>query len=46
MDTSSVKAPMVQALVAQLGSKALADALIDDDPNLLNFTVALSWIGC
>jgi hypothetical protein len=32
--------------VAQLGSKALDDAPIDDDPDLLNFATAVSWIGC
>jgi hypothetical protein len=32
--------------VAQLGSKALDDAPVDDDPDLLNFAAAVSWIGC
>jgi hypothetical protein len=45
-DTSSAEAPTAQALVAQSGSKALYDAPIDDDPNLLNFVAAVSWIGC
>jgi hypothetical protein len=45
-DTSSVKAPMAQALVARSGSKALDDALVDDDPDFLNFVMAVSWIGC
>jgi hypothetical protein len=33
--TSSVEVPTAQALVARLGSKALDDTLIDDDPDLL-----------
>jgi hypothetical protein len=43
-DTSLVEAPMAQALVARSESKASDDAPIDDDPNLLNFFVAVSWI--
>jgi hypothetical protein len=39
-----VEASTAQALIAQLGSKAPNDALIDDDPDLLNFAVAVSWI--
>jgi hypothetical protein len=45
-DTSSTEAPTTQALVARLGSKAPNDAPIDDDPDLLNFTAAVSWTGC
>jgi hypothetical protein len=45
-DTSSVEDPMAQALVARLGGKAPNDAPVDDDPNLLNFFTAVSWIGC
>jgi hypothetical protein len=30
----------------RLGSKASDDAPIDDNLDLLNFTVAVSWIGC
>jgi hypothetical protein len=41
-DTSSVKAPTAQALVARPISKALNDNLADDDPNLLNFSVVES----
>jgi hypothetical protein len=33
---------MAQALVAQSGSKALDDAPIDDNPNLLNFVATVS----
>jgi hypothetical protein len=44
VDTSSVEAPMTQALVAQLGSKAPDDAPVDDDPDLLNFVAVMSWI--
>jgi hypothetical protein len=45
-DTSSVEAPTTQALVARSRSKASNDAPIDDDPDLLNFVTAASWIGC
>jgi hypothetical protein len=44
VDTSSVEAPMTQALVARSGSKALDDAPVDDDPDLLNFVAVMSWI--
>jgi Fe-S-cluster formation regulator IscX/YfhJ len=30
--------------MARLGSKVLNDAPVDDDPKLLNFTAAMSWI--
>jgi hypothetical protein len=43
-DTSSAEATTAQAQVAQSGSKVLDDAPIDDDPILLNFAVAVSWI--
>jgi hypothetical protein len=43
-DASSVRSPTAQALVARLGSKTPNDAPADDDPDLLNFTAALSWI--
>jgi hypothetical protein len=45
-DTSSTEDPMAQALVARSGSKALNDAPIDDNFDLLNFAAAVSWIGC
>jgi hypothetical protein len=44
--TSSAKVPMAQALVAQLGSKALDGTLANDDPDLLTFSVAESKIIC
>jgi hypothetical protein len=44
--TSSVKAPTVQALVAQPGSKALDDNVADNDSDPLNFDVAESVIVC
>jgi hypothetical protein len=44
VDTSSVEAPMTQALVAQLGSKTPDDAPVDDNPDLLNFVAVMSWI--
>jgi hypothetical protein len=43
-DTSLVEAATAQAQVAQSGNKVLDDAPIDDDPILLNFAVAVSWI--
>jgi hypothetical protein len=45
-DTSSAEAPMTQTLLPRSGSKASDDAPIDDNLDLLNFTVAVSWIGC
>jgi hypothetical protein len=42
VDTSSVEAPMAQALVARLGSKAPDDNLRDDELDLLNFTMVES----
>jgi hypothetical protein len=45
-DTSLAEALTAQALVVRSGSKTLDDAPIDDDPVLLNFVVAVSWIGC
>jgi hypothetical protein len=44
--TPSVEDPMVQALVARLGSKAPNDDLIDDDLGLLDFTAAEFEIIC
>jgi hypothetical protein len=38
--------PTAQALVARLGSKASDDDLVDDDPDLLNFTTVESKIIC
>jgi hypothetical protein len=32
--------------VARLGSKVPDDASVDDDPDLLNFTMAVPLIGC
>jgi hypothetical protein len=32
--------------MAQLGSKAPEYASVDDDPNVMNFTTAMPWIGC
>jgi hypothetical protein len=46
VDTSSVEAPMVRALVAQQVSKASDDNLGDDDPDLLCFSMAESEIIC
>jgi hypothetical protein len=46
IDTLSAEAPSTQALVAQLESKVSDDAPVDDDPDLLNFVTAVSWIGC
>jgi hypothetical protein len=43
-DTSLAEAATTQAQVAQSGNKVLDDAPIDDDPILLNFAVAVSWI--
>jgi hypothetical protein len=45
-DTSSVKVPTIQALVARPRSKAPDDNLADDDPVLLNFATAGSEIIC
>jgi hypothetical protein len=44
VDTSSVEAPTTQALVSRLGSKELDDNLVDNDLDLLNFTVVESEI--
>jgi hypothetical protein len=41
-----METPMAQVLVARLGSKAPDDAPVDNDPELLNFVGAVSWIGC
>jgi hypothetical protein len=46
VDTTSVEVPTAQALVAHLGSKVSDDNLVDNDPNLLNFTTAESEIVC
>jgi hypothetical protein len=46
VDTSSVEAPMAQALVARPRSKALDNNLVDDDLDLLSFKVAESEIIC
>jgi hypothetical protein len=46
VDTSLVKVPMVQASVAQPGSKAPDENLVDDNPNVLNFDAAESEIVC
>jgi hypothetical protein len=40
-NTSSVEASMAKALVARSGSMAPDDSPIDDDPDLLNFTMAV-----
>jgi hypothetical protein len=40
--TSSAEAPTAQALTARSGNKVPDDALVDNDPGLLNFTVAVS----
>jgi hypothetical protein len=42
VDTSSTEASMAQALVAQSRSKALDDAHVDDDLDLLNVVAAVS----
>jgi hypothetical protein len=44
-DTSSAEVPTTQALVARSGSKASNDAPVDNDSNLLNFVMAVSWMG-
>jgi hypothetical protein len=44
--TPSAEVPMAQALVARPESKAPDDNLVDDDPDLLNFTVAEIEIIC
>jgi hypothetical protein len=46
VDTSSLVAPIANALVARPGCKALDDTLADDDPVLLNFNVVESEIVC
>jgi hypothetical protein len=46
VDTSSAEAPMAHALVGWSSNKALDDAPIDDDPDFLNFAVAVPWNGC
>jgi hypothetical protein len=46
VDTTLVEVPTAQALVAHLGSKVSDDNLVDNDPNLLNFTTAESEIVC
>jgi hypothetical protein len=46
VDTTPAEAPMAQALVAQPGSKASDDNLVDDDPDLLNFDAVGSKIIC
>jgi hypothetical protein len=43
---SSSEAPVVQALVARPESKVPDDTLVDDDPDLLNFTIVESGIAC
>jgi cobalamin biosynthesis protein CobD/CbiB len=42
VNTSSPEAPMTQALVVRLGSKASYGTLADDDPDLLNSTTVES----
>jgi hypothetical protein len=44
--TSSVEAPMAQALVARPGSKVPNDTLADDNPKLLKLGAAESEIIC
>jgi hypothetical protein len=46
VDTSSTQTPMAQALVARSRNKASDDSHVDDDPILVNFVAAVSWIGC
>jgi hypothetical protein len=43
---SSSEAPVVQALVARPESKVPDDTLVDDDPDLLNFTIVEYGIAC
>jgi hypothetical protein len=43
-DTSSAEAPTAQALMTRSGSKASNDAPVDDNPDLINFTVTVSWV--
>jgi hypothetical protein len=40
--TSSVEAPMTQALVAWSGSKAPDNAPVNDNPELLNFVMVVA----
>jgi hypothetical protein len=44
--TSSAEAPTTQALVAIPGSKAPADNLANDNPDILNIDAAESEIVC
>jgi hypothetical protein len=44
--TSSVEVPTAQALVARPGNKAPDNNLVDDDLDLLNFTVVEFKIVC
>jgi hypothetical protein len=44
--TSSVEAPMAQALVARPRSKASDDTFADDDPDLLTIGAVVSEIVC
>jgi hypothetical protein len=44
--TSSLKAPIAQALVARSGNKVQDDNLAHDDPDLLNFDAVESEIVC
>jgi hypothetical protein len=37
---------MVPTLVTRPGSKVLDDTPFDDDANLLNFVMAVSWMAC
>jgi hypothetical protein len=46
VDTSLAKAPMVQALVARPGSKALDDSIVDNDLDILNFVAVEYKIAC
>jgi hypothetical protein len=46
VDTSLAEAPTAHVLVARLEGKTLDDNLINDDPNLLNFTAVESEIIC
>jgi hypothetical protein len=45
VDTPSAEPPTAQGLVARSESKMPDGDPADDDPDLLNFTVVVSWIA-
>jgi hypothetical protein len=44
VDTLLAEAPIVPTLVAELKFRAPDDTPSNDDPNLLNYAVVVSWI--